>query len=154
MYATMLIDLKITKILWICTYTINTGTYKGKPFSFANCFWALDVNADADFSKYYKEFYFKPYYQIYKNEILPAFINKVATYNKAKRRQLQLEDIKDFKMLVVDRNGNKKTYDENGNLIDGGGDDEEPSKFVNSKNSGSFSRLNLMLLLSFILFLC
>ena len=57
-------------------------------------------------------------------------------------------------MLVVDRNGNKKTYDENGNLIDGDGDGEEPSKFVNSKNSGSFSRLNLMLLLSLILFLC
>jgi hypothetical protein len=139
-----------------CTYTINNGTYKGKPFSFINCFWDLDINADADFSQYYKEFYFKNYYQIYKNEIFPAIINKLgpytSTYNKAKSRQLQVEEIQNFKMVVVDRYGNRKTYDENGDLIDGDG--EEPSKFVNSKNSGSFSCLNLILLLSFILFLC
>lgn len=132
-----------------CNIATIEGKYKNEPFIFSNCYNFLDTNADEKFKNYYKEFYLKPFFQQYYNDIIKTFINKIAPYadiySKSKKRQLQNQDIQDFKMTIKDRHGNIIVFNQDGDIISG----DEPTKFLSSRTNS----LNFLLLLCFVLFL-
>ena len=85
-------------------------------------------------------------------DVLLAYFEKAGHNNDVQgrsRRQLDAKEIKDFEMIVEDRNGNKLKYNLDGDIIEENPDEEEPVKY----NGSSINTLNILLLLCLILFL-
>lgn len=138
-----------------CGYYTVKAKFDNISFVFTNCFRILDKNADSDFKKYYLKQFFKDDFQAYVRlptvSAFGVYAKNPTVYDNA-RRQLDSQEFQDFEVVVEDRYGKIKKYNGNGDIIEGGDDDDydEPKKILSS----SRNRLNILLLLCLFLFLC
>lgn len=139
-------------------------TENNKTFVFYSCFYIPDIHMPESMNSFYKQFFFDMFE--YDDGEFYAYEDKkennigIKKLLKNKIRKLDNEDYKDYEIIIEDKYGKKIKFNKNsesfdtiekGNQKDSDReetDDDDPTKI--KTDSSIYSKLNIILLLSFI----